>query len=367
VDRALRLSARQRDPLEQARTRVSCLVRRIWTRGWNALDAEDCREAVAQIRQSGHPHLLAAYLIDANFIRWISSEYRAAHQDVVESLAVLVDRNVDNPYLSFVHWLSQFTLPWSLLFLGEWGEALRILSAEIALADKNGDRYRGQTLHLYRAWIHLYAMDFPGVLEICNSILPSLGEPSRRPWRRFCLVLMGSAEGALGRHGAATKQLMAARDEMDRLPVIHDWYCRMMLGQALTDVWLANGDLKQAGSEAERFLELTLATPERTWQALAWETGARVAMAGGDHLRARASIQNALSTMEGFEVPLAAWRVHASAADVERRRGSEGAASSHRALSRSTVLALADSLADHDDLRAAFLAARPVRAIVGST
>jgi hypothetical protein len=57
---------------------------------------------------------------------------------------VLVDQIVDNPYLSFVHWLSQFTLPWSLLFLGEWGEALRILAAEITLADKNGDRYRGR-------------------------------------------------------------------------------------------------------------------------------------------------------------------------------------------------------------------------------
>jgi hypothetical protein len=51
-----------------------------------------------------------------------------------------------------------------------------------------------------------------------------------------------------------------------------------MLGQALTDVWLAKGDVMQAGPEAERFLELTLATAERTWQALAWETRARVAI-----------------------------------------------------------------------------------------
>jgi hypothetical protein len=152
---------------------------------------------------------------------------------------VLVDQNVDNPYLSFAHWLSQFTLPWSLLFLGEWGEALRFLAAKISLADKNGDRYRGQMMQLYRAWIHLHAMDFPGVLEICNSILPSFGEPARRPWRRFCLALTGAAEAALGRHVAASAQLIAARNEMDRQPVIHDRYIRMMLGQALADVWLA--------------------------------------------------------------------------------------------------------------------------------
>ncbi len=364
VDRALRLSTQQRDPLQQARTRASCLVRRIWSGGWNAQDADACRQAVDEIRRHGDRLLVAAYLIDSNFIRWGSSEYRAAHQDVVESLAVLVDQNVDNPYLSVAHWLSQFMLPWSLLFLGEWGEALRILAAEITLADKNGDRYRGQTLQLYRAWIHLHAMDFAGVRGICNSILPSLDEPARRPWRRFCLALLASAEAALGGYVAAADHVIAARNEMDRQPVIHDWYCRMMLGQALTEVWLAKDDLTQAGPEAERFLALTLATAERTWQALAWEASARVAMAGGDRHRARTCIDKALSAMEGFEVPLAAWRVHASAAELERRQGNQRAAGHHRSLSRATVLVLANSLVDHGPLRETFLAAPPVRAIV---
>ena len=364
VDRALRLSAQQRDPLQQARTRASCLVRRIWAGGWNARDAQECREAVEQIRQSGDRQLLAAHLIDSNFVRWASSEYRAAHQDVVENLAILVDQRGDNPYLSFVHWLSQFTLPWSLLFLGEWGEALRILAAEITLADKNGDHYRGQTLQLYRAWIHLHAMDCPGVLEICNAILPSLDEPARRPWRRFCLALIGSAEVASGRYGAGAEHLMTARHEMDRQPVIHDWYCRMMLGQPLSDAWLARGDLTQARAEAERLLALTLATAERTWQAMAWETGARVAMETGDRRRARVCIDSALSAMEGFEVPLAAWRVHAGAAELERRLGNQRAAARHRSLGRATVLALANSLVDYGPLREAFLAAAPVRAII---
>jgi DNA-binding winged helix-turn-helix (wHTH) protein len=364
LDRALRLSIQQRDPLRQARTRASCLVRHIWTGGWNARDAEDCRQAVEEIRRSGDRVLIAAHLIDSNFIRWASSEYRAAHQDVVESLAVLVDQNVDNPYLSFPHWLSQFTLSWSLLFLGEWGEALRILSAEITLADKNGDRYRGQTMQIYRAWVHLHAMDFPGVLGICDSILPSLDEPTRRPWRRFCLALTASAEGALGRYGEAIDHVTAARDEMDRQPAIHDWYCRMMLGQALTDVWLAKGDMKQAGPEAERFLELTLATAERTWQARAWETRARVAMAESDLHRARMCMDKALAVMEGFEVPLADWRVHASAAELERRRGDERAAERHRSLGRATVLALENSLVDHERLRETFLAAPAVRILI---
>ena len=273
---------------------------------------------------------------------------------------MLVDQIVDNPHLSFVHWLSQFTLPWSLLFLGEWGEALRIPAAEITLADKNGDRFTstvpGSTCTRWTS---------PGVLEISDSILPSLGEPERRPWRRFCFALTASAETALGRHAAAADHVIAARDEMDRQPVIHDWYCRMILGQALTDVWLAKGDLTRAGPEAEQFLGLTLATAERTWQALAWEASARVAMAGGDnHHRARTCIERALSTMERYEVPLAAWRVHASTAELERRLGNQCAAGRHRSLGRGTVLALAESLVDHERLRATFLAAPPVRATI---
>jgi DNA-binding winged helix-turn-helix (wHTH) protein len=364
VERALRLSTQQRDPLRQARTRASCLVRRIWAGGWNARDAEDCRQAVKEIRRSGDRMLVAAHLIDSNFIRWGSSEYRAAHQDVVESLAVLVDQNVDNPYLSFAHWLSQFTLPWSLLFLGEWGEALRILAAEITLADKNGDRYRGQTLQLYRAWIHLHAMDFPGVLEICNSILPSLDEPARRPWRRFCLALIGAAEVAAGRYEAAEQHLLAAREEMDRWPVIHDWYCRMMLEEALTNLWLAKGDLTHGGPEAERFLALTRATAERTWQAIAWDASARVAMAERDVPRAADCIARALQTMDGYEVPLGAWRVHATAAEVYRRAGDSMAAERHLALARATILALATSLAGDRPLHDAFLSAPSIQGIV---
>src|SRR6266581_465418 len=91
VDRALRLSAQQSDPLKRARTRASALVRRIWAGGWNERDAEDCRRALEEIRRVGDRLLVAAHLIDFNFIRWSSSEYRAAHKDTVESLAVLVD------------------------------------------------------------------------------------------------------------------------------------------------------------------------------------------------------------------------------------------------------------------------------------
>jgi tetratricopeptide (TPR) repeat protein len=201
-------------------------------------------------------------------------------------------------------------------------------------------------------------------VETCGSLLPFFDEPARDPWRRFCLALAGSAEAASGRYEAAELHLLAARGEMDRRPVIHDWYSRMILEGALSELWLAKRDLAQARREAERFLELTRATAERTWQALAWDTNARVATAERDFNRAQKCIDQALSTMEGFEVPLAAWRVHGSAAELYAHLGHTATAEQHRAASRATILSLAASLPHDEPLRARFLSAPAVRRIV---
>jgi hypothetical protein len=136
VERALRLSSSQKDPLMRARTRASCLVRRVWAGGWNGQDAEECQNALAEICKSGDRLLIAWHLIDCNFIQWSSSRYREAKRNAVESLAILLEGGRENPYLSFANWLSQFTLPWTLLFLGEWGEALAEIRTGISMVDK---------------------------------------------------------------------------------------------------------------------------------------------------------------------------------------------------------------------------------------
>ena len=139
-----------------------------------------------------------------------------------------------------------------------------------------------------------------------------------------------------------------------------------MIDSARTDLCLALGDLQQARQQAARFLDATLWTAERTWQALAWEANARVAMAAEEWKRATECIGEALSTMEGFEVPLAAWRVHASAADLCWSTGQSEAAYQYREQSRATILKLADSLRAEDPLRAKFLSAPSVRKVFES-
>ncbi|HKN01705.1 MAG TPA: hypothetical protein VJX23_14405, partial [Candidatus Binataceae bacterium] len=94
---------------------------------------------------------------------------------------------------------------------------------------------------------------------------------------------------------------------------------------------------------------------------------ARIAMAQRDLERADECVKNALSTMEGFEVPVAAWRVHATTAELCRSMEKSKEAVHQRELSRATILKLADSLPAEEPLRKTFLSAPPVLKVLGDT
>src|SRR4030088_233139 len=374
LERALRLSARQEDPNLRARTRAHCFAQRLWQR-WNPQDVEEFHNAFAEVLSPSNRSTLAPYLADCGFIRWICSEYREARRILIESRVIGLETLEENPYLSAAYLISQcIVLPKNLLFLGEWGEALREIKDVISMLEKNADYSWGQVANLNRAWVHLHAMDFAGVLAICNSTLPLVRDPelrhpaecpTPRPGMRLCLFLRGKAETALGNYENALEHLLVARADMDRSATMLAWYHRMQLESALTELWLAKDDLKQARPQAESYLKITLATAEHTWQALAWEVNARVAMAELDLTRAQDCIAKGLSAMAGFEVPLAAWRVHATAAELYRRMKSRELAERQLALSRQTIMKLANSLPAEEPLRQTFLSAPAIRTILG--
>ena len=377
LERALLLSNSQSVQLLRASFRMNCFFYRIWAGGWNSQDAEECRIALNEIREVGDPVTFSYHLAQYSLIQWLSSEYRDAHRNLSGTVSKMLE-TVEENYLnlSLAVWVYQLFGSSSLLFLGEWGEALREYRSGIAMLDKNGQQYRANALRLYLAWAHLHAMDFEGALKICessfshpeNSVLSAeSGSSSPLPEdARISLIVQGSAELGLGNYDLALEHLSTARNAMNQQMVIVDWYWRMQLQSSLTELWLAKGDLKQARTEAERFLEVTLVTAERTWQALAWEANARVAMAQRDLERAHECITNALSTMEGFEVPLAAWRVHATAAELCRGSEKSKEAEHHRELSRATILKLADSMPADEPLRKIFLSAPSVRKVLGT-
>ena len=65
----------------------------------------------------------------------------------------------------------------------------------------------------------------------------------------------------------------------------------------------------------------------------------------------------ALQAMEGFEVPVAAWRVHGTASALRERLRQPGPAEKHRELSRAIIMKLANSMPVEEPLRKIFLSA----------
>ena len=367
IDQALRLSDGKLDPLVRARIRAACLHRRIGVRGWNAADALDCAAAMEEIQRRGTTTDVAWHMVDCSFVDYYRSEYRAAHANALASLSALTSGDDANAYLKYAvaHWNCDTVVPWSLNLLGEWGAALQELDTRIARAERNADAHRTRLLLLSRARVQLNAMDFAAARATTLALLPMLPSGREDPLRRLCLVVAGASEAGLGHFDEAIEHLLTARREIDERLVIVDWYHRLMLQWALTNLWIDRGDLERARDEGRLFIECAAATVEQSWRALAWESNARIALAWGDVQSASRFAEQAVQAVTGVEAPVAGWQAYATAASVAQARGEGESAARHLETSRRIVLRLATSLGSHEALRQTFLGAPPVQRVLG--
>jgi tetratricopeptide (TPR) repeat protein len=362
VNRALRLSDRKEDPVLRARAQVTCFAWRAQSGRWRQEDADSCGKAVGQIEREGDPSAIAESRLQYAFVHWRSSRYAEARRNVVESAAILLGQEDRTPRFAVRHHLRyhQWLVIRTLWLGGEWGQALKEITVAMGLFGKNEDPAEKAML-ISRGWVHFSAMDFAGVAAMCEWMPVSFVHHSPNRERS---ILRGLAEAGLGNHDRALDLLETVRNDMGSQPLIFDWYFRLPLQEGLTELWLKRGDFLTARKEAEYFLEAALATAERTYQGLAWEASARVAMALQDWKRAQHCAEKALTAIDGYDVPLAAWRVHGTASEVYGRKGDAIAAEEHRELSRATILRLANSLPPEEPLREVFLSAPIVRKIL---
>jgi hypothetical protein len=370
---ALQLSAKQ-SPTMRARTRTACAFRRLSVSGWNAQDALEFQEGLTKLGERNGSPALPSDLLEGSFFWQFSGEYRQARRLALEVRTRLLEPGVNTkPQIEYE--ISSTLGPVSLIYLGEWGEALKELAAAITRARKNANQLFTVWLRVSQAWLHLYARDYEGVLAICESVVPGMRDPTLRMapgwpegfprYLRSALICSGSASAALGDYARALEYFSIARNELDREAVFLDWYLRRPLAAGLIELWLAKGDRARARLEAQQLVEISLTNSDRTWQGFAWELSGRVALADRDLPRARDYIGNAVSAVEGCEAPLAEWQVHATAAHIEEESGNPESARAHRDSSRATILRLANSLPQHEPLRQRFLSAPAVARVLG--
>ena len=363
ADRARDLISRlgEENAPERVAMRALNLGLRISAGKWQPGDLVEWKTLLARLREAGDRRSLGEALAGMCYALFNSSEYREAYRSTKEGFTILLEGQ-ENPYFSWRFSIHEHLVILCHLFLGEWGEVLRAIERLASVVEKNGERLGAVIARLTVIYLQVEAMDFTEIQQTLEWALPVIAPIP--VIHRNCLIWAGSVEAGLGNYERALEYLLKCRDEMDQHPMYADWYSRLSLQRALTEAWLSKGDLENARLEAAEFLKITLATEEHTFRALAFEVNTRIALAEQNLDRAQDFIAKAVHEMEGYEVPLAHWRVHFTAAELYGHLGNRALADKHRELSRATIMKLADSFPAEEPLRQTFLSAPLVRKVL---
>jgi DNA-binding winged helix-turn-helix (wHTH) protein/tetratricopeptide (TPR) repeat protein len=357
IERAVRLSATLDDPLLHARTELLAAGIRLTYDAWRTKDWESCVSAsetihrLSDARPPAFDRVIYAHL----------QVLRGSYTEALENLAAGIPQENESASIMVPMFaLSAKTL--ALLYSGRLGELVQLLRAGRDIAEKNDNQ---PWLFVFReAWLRTTVLDFAGARELCEG-MAARGTAAywRGPSRSIGGIASGYAALEQGDYDDASRSFAGVLDPKKTPKFFLHWYWRMNARLGLSNVWLASGKLREARLEADRFLQSALSTDEPNLRALAWEVGARVAMAEKDLNAAEEKIERSLAVLQAFEIPTTAWRVHATRSDLYRQAGNDTAAEAHRARAEAIILALANSFAPDDPVRNAFLVAASVRRI----
>jgi DNA-binding winged helix-turn-helix (wHTH) protein/tetratricopeptide (TPR) repeat protein len=374
ISRAIELSRQQTDPVVRSIAQASCHFWSLWRLGWSDESAAIFRESGIVIEASADRRALAWYRLENTCIQFMSSHYRESRRQVELGIAVLFDGSMDvsdlNVNLPLAYWGAyQIVRPWSAVHLGEWSTADREFEEAISVLERNRALYLGNSVRLYQAWGWVIAHEFEKASELCERIVPGWDSsgtidpafpPTFNPGEEGArLVILGAAQAGLGQFDGALEHLEAARKLILANSAALHWYWRVAVEWVLAQLWISRGDPARARSHAKDLLALAAGGGQATWRALAHEVAAQIAMCERDLPRAREHITEALSVVERFEIPVAAWRVQVLAARFFESAGDNASAQHHRELARAATLKLEVSLPPGHAFRKRFLTSQP--------
>jgi len=358
IEQAVRLSATVDDPLLRARTELLAAGIRLTYDTWRTNDWEICAAANETIHRLSDAGPAAFDRVSYAQLQVLRGDYAGA----LENLEAGVPKENESTSI-MVPMFARSVTTLALLYSGRLGELVQLLRTGRDLAETNGNE---PWLFVFReAWLRTVMLDFAGARELCKAMAArSTAAYWRGPSRSIDGIASGYAALERGKYDDAARSFATVVDPKKIPKFFLHWCWRLNAQLGLADAWLASGKLQKARLAADRFLESALSTAEPNLQALAWEAGARVAMAENDWNAAEEKIEKGLAILQAFEIPTTAWRVHATRSDLYRQAKNDTAAEAHRARAEAIILTLANSFAPEDPVRDAFLAAAPVRRIL---
>jgi DNA-binding winged helix-turn-helix (wHTH) protein/tetratricopeptide (TPR) repeat protein len=359
LNRAIEIAPKISDPVLRTRELATSHINRIVLQGWSKQDATECRGWIEQVRPHISSRELAPLLLQSSWVLVHLSRYREALAAAEEALATF-----DADFRGQRNTLGYLAKQLALEFLGEWGRSLQWSQEIAAVLSKTGYPARAASIMLIRARICIHADDCASARPFLESVLPLFLETKLVPLIRSCRAWIALTNVSLGDVKQAMDSLVLLEEDVSRLPLPADNTFRPTLEWGFVEAFLAGGDTTMADLHHLRWVAAAERIGEVTWQGLAWEGGARIALAMSDADEAKRRLASAFSAIEGYEAPLASWKIHASAAEVEELLGDPAAAHNHRRMSAATVLALAQSLPETDPTRQMFLTSPRVKRVL---
>jgi DNA-binding winged helix-turn-helix (wHTH) protein/tetratricopeptide (TPR) repeat protein len=359
LDQAVQTSILVGDPLLLARAQIGASGSRLVFDTWHQSDASLCTCAHETLRSLDDPEADHFQQIVYAHVLVLQGNYREA-LEICESGGV---SNMNHGISQIAHFgaLSGKTL--ALLRMGQLGEVLRVTQAGRELVDEN--LARSWALSFREAWLRMMAFDFKGAQRICKTISDNRPEYLAGQPETIGRVAAGYIALDQGEYARAIEHFRhVSGPELQTKFFLH-WVWRMTAQLELSNAWLLSGDISRARTSAEEFFESALSTADPHLHALSWELNARVAIAENDLNNARERIERSLKIVDQFEILVAAWQAHATAWQLYQRVAEYEVAKLHRERAEFCIIKIADSFTPEEPLRATFLAANPVRRILG--
>jgi DNA-binding winged helix-turn-helix (wHTH) protein len=321
-------------------------------RGWDKRDAAASAAALECAREANDRPAMALHASRHCFFQALSSQYRYACRTAEEGVCIATE--VENLLdYSIAHYFEA----WALLHVGEWGQMKRRLRSAIDLVRRSGHDLWVLLFELLETFLNIQAFCFDPARVACRNFLERARDLRHPLSEQIAFVLLGLAELGAGKLPAARGNFEALRSWQNRERILMDWIWKLPLQYGFAELCLAEGNIRAARAEVDLMFSLVSQTAERTWIALAHYMRARVSFAEGNDQSARSEVMAGLALADKWEMPVAAWRLHAFAAEIQMGED-------HGIQAGDAILKIARSMDNEDDLKTHFLSAPPIKAIV---
>ena len=270
-----------------------------------------------------------------------TADYGAAVESVRIGRAAAVGVNDNQAYEANNRYLRTH-----LLFAGKWREFWDECNRSSDVACRNGAQVHVDAIKLQRAHLYLECFDHDSMLEIVQNI-----QPVRDAFAHKLAALKAMVYVRTGRAGLA---LRTAEEGLKVGGGCIELRQRLKLQHARIEALLATHQFADALSALKVHQRFVHSTAERTYHALTWDLLARIHLANHDVNLACDATVAALKITHEYDLPLADWKVSATASVVYHSLGRYDDAAGYRDRGLAAIRKLAAELDGEPGLREKF-------------